>query len=77
MASLCVLITRTMSVLSFTGFATTQSLKDKDWKVRLYVAEALGMIGPAAKEAVPALTKLLEDEDARESARKALMKIDP
>ena len=42
-------------------------------------AGALGRIGPGAKEAVPALLQALDNEDReiRESARKALKRIDP
>ena len=45
--------------------------------VRSSAAGALGKIGPLAKEAVPALKKALEDDDAgvREAAAEALRKI--
>ena len=51
----------------------------KSWAadVRSAAAEALGKIGPAAKDAVPALTELLRDEDAyaRSAAAEVLVKI--
>lgn len=37
-----------------------KALKDDDWEVRERAAEALGMIGPDAREAVPALIKTLD-----------------
>jgi HEAT repeat protein len=36
-------------------------LEDKDANVRAYAADGLGKFGPAAKEAVPALKRLLAD----------------
>ena len=46
-------------------------------ELRRDAADALGKLGPAAKTAVPALTKLLNDknEDIRKAASKALKKI--
>jgi HEAT repeat protein len=55
-------------------------LKDKNESVRRHVANALGAIGPAAKDAVPALEKIWEDDaavDVRKAAHDALRKIDP
>jgi len=40
-------------------------LKDKNLRVRLAAAEALGGIGPEAKAAIPALVELLKDDDWR------------
>lgn len=37
-----------------------KALKDDDWEVREGAAEALGMIGPDAREAVPALIKTFD-----------------
>jgi hypothetical protein len=47
--------------------------------VRQKAAEALGALGPAAKEATPALVKALKDDDldARYAAGQALKAIDP
>jgi HEAT repeat protein len=49
----------------------------KDETFRCAAARALGKLGPAAKTAVPALTKLLSDknEDIRKAASAALKKI--
>jgi HEAT repeat protein len=54
-----------------------QALKDHDGWVRKSAAEALGRIGPAAKDAVPALNELLKDEfkEVRAAAQAALKKI--
>jgi hypothetical protein len=55
------------------------ALKDKDKTVRAQAARALGRLGPAAREAVPALTALSRESDlivARE-AREALQAIGP
>src|SRR5262249_61820219 len=38
-------------------------MKDADAKARGHAAYALGLIGPAAKEAAPELARALEDED--------------
>ncbi len=43
--------------------ALIAALKDEDKEVRGRAANALGQIGPAAKEAVPALIAALKDED--------------
>jgi hypothetical protein len=50
---------------------------DERWYVRQQAARALGGIGPAAKDAVPALTDRLKDEHqhVREAAAEALKKI--
>ena len=52
-------------------------LKDSDWRVRKAAANALGNIGPAAKEAVPALIAALKNSNLiiQNSAKKALGKI--
>ena len=42
--------------------ALEELLKDKDAGVRHVAVEALGKIGLAGKDAVPALTKLLEEQ---------------
>jgi HEAT repeat protein/beta-lactamase regulating signal transducer with metallopeptidase domain len=57
--------------------ALTELLKDSYWAARREAAEALGNLGPDAKAAVPALTKLLDDrqEQVRKAARVALNKI--
>jgi HEAT repeat protein len=53
-------------------------LRDRDAPERRTSANYLGHFGNAAAEAVPALTKLLEDPDpeARSAAQRALKKID-
>jgi HEAT repeat protein len=50
---------------------------DSDWSVRMYAAEALGSIGPAANVAGPALNQALKDatEQVRNEAAPALAKI--
>ena len=50
----------------------------KEGYVRDHAAKALGQIGPAAKAAVPALTKLVKERDvfSHRSAAEALKKID-
>ena len=52
----------------------TEALKDKDRSTRMRAAEALGQIGPAAKDAVPALIEASkhEDSDTRSAAAEAL-----
>ncbi len=54
------------------------ALKDREWSIRFAAASALGRIGPAAKEALPALWPLLHDEDpiVRDAAREAIKKIE-
>ncbi len=56
-----------------------QSLGDKEPGVRECVALAVGKIGRAAKQAVPALQALLGDPNwrVRDAARKAIPLIDP
>jgi HEAT repeat protein len=55
-----------------------RALEDKRWWVRAYSAWALGGIGPAAKDAVPALVlSLKNDSDGREFYAKALGQIGP
>ncbi len=56
-----------------------KALNDKQQYVRHNAVDALQDIGPAAKEAIPALTRLLKDDDgvlARRAAR-AIRVIDP
>jgi HEAT repeat protein len=52
-------------------------LKNGDKWVRFHTAETLGLMGPAAKDAVPALVDLLKDkdQDVRDAAKEALKKI--
>jgi HEAT repeat protein len=50
-------------------------LKDKEKWVRNYAAEALGSIGPKAKDAVPALEILKADPGCRTRATEALKRI--
>ncbi len=56
-----------------------RNLKDKHAKVRKDAALALGKMGPAAKDAIPALTEALkreyEYEDVRDAAQEALQQI--
>lgn len=57
-----------------------EHLKDDDDTVRRIAAWALGEMGPAARDAVPALIAVLEDKDsggARGCAAEALCKIGP
>jgi hypothetical protein len=56
-----------------------QCLADRDTRIRLAVASALGNIGPAATVAVPALRNALQDEDkeVREAASWALTRVTP
>jgi HEAT repeat protein len=53
------------------------ALSDSEPKFRAGAANALGVLGPAAKAAVPALKKALKDEDekVRQSAAVALKAI--
>jgi HEAT repeat protein len=44
--------------------ALIEALKDKSINVRQNAAFALGGIGPAAKDAVPALSEALKDHEA-------------
>lgn len=57
----------------------TRALDDEAEWVRRNAVEALGNIGPAAAEAVPALHKTLDDEEcyARANAAVALERIGP
>ena len=52
--------------------ALVGALKDEESSVRWSAAQALGEIGPAAKEAVPALTDALNDNNRRVRNRAAL-----
>jgi HEAT repeat protein len=55
----------------------TAALADPDVRVRRVAAQLLGKLGPEAREAVPALRQLLEDEssDVQRAAGEALLKI--
>jgi HEAT repeat protein len=55
-----------------------QGLKLSDPRVRIEAAQALALLGPAAKGAVPALREIASDEDeaVKKSAAEALQKID-
>lgn len=57
--------------------ALLDCLKDRDRGIRYLAAEALGDIGPPAREAAPALIRLLKDREnaVRTSAETALLKI--
>lgn len=60
--------------------ALIENLKDEDEQVRRDAATALGDIGPAAKDAVPALIVALKkdaDEDVRRNVATALGEIGP
>ena len=60
--------------------ALVGALDDAHEQVRWVAAETLGHLGAEAKEAVPALKKLLktdEDKDVREMAALALQEIEP
>ena len=52
-------------------------LKDDNWEMRRGAAWMLGKLGPEGKDAVPALTKALNDEnaDVRMKAKEALIRI--
>lgn len=54
-----------------------EALKDTDWRVRANTARGLGEIGPAAKDAVPALIEALNDDDVSLVAVWALGEIGP
>ena len=43
--------------------AESSRMKDESWGTRCSVAEALGLIGPDAKDAVPALVEALKDNN--------------
>ncbi len=56
--------------------ALIEALKDPEWDVRSYAAQALGRIGPEAKAAVPALIELKHERRfVRRAADEALRKI--
>src|SRR5438105_612030 len=59
--------------------ALIEALNDKDYEVHHLAATSLGMIGPAAMQAVPALREALgnSDDERREFITEALIKIDP
>ena len=54
------------------------ALGDKSEDVRGLAAHLLGLVGPAAKDALPGMVKLLSDPDerVREVAQKAIKKIE-
>ena len=58
--------------------ALAKTLKDEYVVVRQAAAEALGRIGPAAKEAVPALKQAENDpsDDVSEAAADALARVE-
>lgn len=51
------------------------SSRKRRWGGSQEAAKALGMIGPAASEAIPALEKMVEDFFAGDNAREALLAI--
>jgi HEAT repeat protein len=57
--------------------ALIDALLDEEPDVRRSAAEAIGLIGPAADDAIPALTVALGDSNARvaAAAREALAKV--
>jgi HEAT repeat protein len=59
--------------------AWTKALKQDEARVRIEAAEELGLIGPAAKDALPGLLALFEDANplVRVAAAKAVANIDP
>ena len=57
--------------------ALIKILEDKENWMRDSAAKVLGKMGPAAREAIPALTEALNDDYASRNAQKALAKIDP
>jgi hypothetical protein len=65
-------------ILTSVEFAI-DGLKDKDATARKEAAETLERLGPAAKEALPALLEALKDpnEDVREAVVLAILSIDP
>src|SRR5262249_55929833 len=62
------------------GPALTRALGHEDARVRIDAADDLGLIGPPAADAMPALRKLMEEDAdplARIAGAKALAAIDP
>ena len=59
--------------------ALIEALKDTDPGMRIVVCNALGRMGPEAKDAAPALLKLFESQNTNGFlvAGAALMRIDP
>jgi HEAT repeat protein len=55
--------------------ALMKALQEGNPSVRVYAAQILGEIGPAAKDAVPALEATLPDPSLRAQAETALQKI--
>ena len=68
---------------AFDRFATREipllvaSLRDREWIDRAHAARCLGVLGPAARSAAPALTRALDDRNryVRKAAAQALAKI--
>ncbi len=50
---------------------------DSDNTIRIAACEALGKIGPAAKEAIPALQAAIRKNTSAQAVRIALRMIDP
>jgi HEAT repeat protein len=57
--------------------ALVAALKDPDEKVRKTVIIGLGQIGPAAREAVPALLPFLKDDELFRTTAETLSKMGP
>jgi HEAT repeat protein len=47
------------------------ALKDREKYVRYWAIEALGAIGPKAKDAIPALKEIADDENQSSTMRRA------
>ena len=62
------------------NYVVTETLQGGDRESKLQVLEYLGQAGPAAKDFVPILTGLIEDDDqdaaVRAAAETALSRID-
>ncbi len=54
-----------------------QIVGDSDNTIRIAACEALGKIGPAAKEAIPALQAAIRKNTSAQAVRIALRMIDP
>ena len=54
-----------------------EALKDTDWRIRANAARGLGVMGPDAKHAVPALIEALNDNDVSLIAVWSLGEIGP
>ena len=68
------------AVTAAINYLVTETLQGGDRESKLKVLEYLGQAGPAAKDLVPVLTGLIEDDDqdaaVRAAAEKALSRID-